>query len=262
MKAEREQDAREFWNRRAETFPRYEPGEHTYEAGVLRAMDEMGVFFAQKRILDVGCGCGQFTLRLAMQAKWVTGLDVSDNMLAILRADASLYDIENIDYVREDWLDFIPQRSYDCIFCSMTPALRSDEGKSRLLAYPGAQVVYTGFRERTQPPMIRGFYAAHNEKIKIFNSAIFMREWLDKQGIVPLTQTIPGEWQKRISVDDAVSLCMASGFRFATPPSEAAVREYVQGFVEGDGLIDDTTPYVIDILVWNVPHKGTNGGLG
>ena len=53
-----------------------------------------------------------------------------------------------------------------------------------------------------------------------------------------------------------------SGFRFATPPSEAAVREYVQGFVEGDGLIDDTTPYVIDILVWNVPHKGTNGGLG
>ena len=54
-----------FWDRKARTFPRFSEGEDNYEAGILRRVREHGVDFRDATVLDVGCGSGMYTIRLA-----------------------------------------------------------------------------------------------------------------------------------------------------------------------------------------------------
>ena len=70
-----QKNQKDFWNKRAKTFPRYSPDEDSYEAGMLQMARENGVVFKDKTILDVGCGCGMYTIRLAMEGRQVTALD-------------------------------------------------------------------------------------------------------------------------------------------------------------------------------------------
>lgn len=65
-------------------------------------------------VLDLGCGAGEFTLRLARSANAVLGVDLSDEMLR--RARDRCAAIENIVFERRDVLDWqLPERAFDCI---------------------------------------------------------------------------------------------------------------------------------------------------
>ncbi len=69
-----------------------------------------------KSVLDIGCGTGNFSLKLAKRGYRVVGVDVSEEMLAIAekRAAADGVDIEFIlmDAHRLDFAD----ESFDCVF--------------------------------------------------------------------------------------------------------------------------------------------------
>ena len=92
-----------------------------------------GISFRHKRVLDIGSGSGMYTIRLALEAARVTALDISREMLDVLRTDAEALGLFNIDYVNADWLSFKTDEQYDLIFCSMTPALSNDEGRESYL---------------------------------------------------------------------------------------------------------------------------------
>lgn len=55
------------------------------------------------KVLDVGCGTGNFSLKLARQGVLVTGIDISEEMLAIARSKAA----QNPELKMEfKWMDF------------------------------------------------------------------------------------------------------------------------------------------------------------
>ncbi len=79
-----------YWNslRRSRDRPSYEhvftdgnDGENEFDAKILNAVLDQGV-------LDVGCGIGEFTLRIAERAREVVGVDFSEE--AIRRAEKNL----------------------------------------------------------------------------------------------------------------------------------------------------------------------------
>ncbi|MEU3625132.1 class I SAM-dependent methyltransferase [Amycolatopsis coloradensis] len=59
---------------------------------------------AGDRVLDIGCGTGQTTLLAAEQAVrgQVTGVDLSDSMLAMARVDAAERKLANIEFLHAD----------------------------------------------------------------------------------------------------------------------------------------------------------------
>ena len=123
---------REFWNSRAESFPRYEAGADTYEGRMLRLARSNGVDFHGKSILDVGCGSGMYTIRLAQEAASVTAVDISDEMLRILMQDAAAQGLANIRPVLSDWEHFALEERFQIVFASMTPALSDDAAREKL----------------------------------------------------------------------------------------------------------------------------------
>ncbi len=75
---------------------------------------------AGMKVLDVGCGTGNFSLKLARQGVLVTGIDISEEMLAIARSKAA----QNPELKMEfKWMDFnqldFPDESFDGVI-SMT----------------------------------------------------------------------------------------------------------------------------------------------
>ena len=56
-------------------------------------------------ILDVGCGVGNLSLRLAKSVKEINSLDYSPVMLKTLQENAKERDIENINTINKSWYD-------------------------------------------------------------------------------------------------------------------------------------------------------------
>lgn len=68
------------------------------------------------RVLDVGCGTGRHSVGLALAGLNVTGVDISDNMLAVARRrahDASV----SVEWVRSDAGDFVRPAEFDLVIC-------------------------------------------------------------------------------------------------------------------------------------------------
>lgn len=54
-------------------------------------------------VLDIGCGIGTISIAAAMRAERVTALDISAQMLEILKADAERRHLGNIRYLHQTW---------------------------------------------------------------------------------------------------------------------------------------------------------------
>ena len=74
-------------------------------------------------VLDIGAGCGSYTLPLAQRSAWVRALDMSSESLLVLRRRAQKASIGNILYTQDTWETFDDEQSYGCVFSAMCPAI-------------------------------------------------------------------------------------------------------------------------------------------
>jgi len=74
---------------------------------------------AHRRVLEVGCGTGRHTLKLAKQGNDVLGLDLSPGMLAIARE--KLKDCPEVRLIEADFLstDLLKDRRFDAVVAAL-----------------------------------------------------------------------------------------------------------------------------------------------
>lgn len=239
-----------FWDDKARTFPRYEEGDHTYEAGVLRTIRDNGVDFAGKRVLDVGSGSGMYTLRLAREAASITAVDISPVMLGILEKDAREQGIGNIEYVCSEWMDFDSSETYDVVFCSMTPAIQSDESREKLLGHARGWTVFMGFAGIMDSDIMRGLFEHYGKTPKVFNNGPEMREWLEERGMAPLSVILDGEWVVPKDLEGTLDACTTTLRQYDVDPDEDLLRAHLARFEERPGVYVERTQYKIELLLW------------
>ena len=109
----------EWWFRRG----RYDRGSelnarwHSETAAVERALDAWLARRKPRNVLELACGTGLFTRRIAPRVASVTAIDASPEVLAINRARVSA---PNVTYVESDLFEWRPPppQSYDAVFFS------------------------------------------------------------------------------------------------------------------------------------------------
>jgi len=107
----------EWWFRtgRYDRGPEFNAAWFADVAAVEGALD---AFVAAKRphsVLELACGTGLFTRRLAPNVGHVTAVDASPEVIAINRARVGL---PNVDYVNADLFAWTPSQRYDLVFMS------------------------------------------------------------------------------------------------------------------------------------------------
>ncbi|MBX2861146.1 MAG: class I SAM-dependent methyltransferase [Vampirovibrio sp.] len=99
---------------------------------------------ANKNVLDMGCGEGIFCRQFAKNAKSVTGIDISEKMLAI----ANKKPTNGIQYLKRSITDLsnLKNEQFDTVFSSMTfmssPGLPQSISEAYRLLKPGGEFMF------------------------------------------------------------------------------------------------------------------------
>lgn len=72
--------------------------------------------FSQGHILDMACGSGEYSIALAKEGFFVTGMDIDPEMIAYATVK-SKDSHQKVDFEEIGMLEFIPRKQYDGIFC-------------------------------------------------------------------------------------------------------------------------------------------------
>lgn len=243
-------NAQEYWNARARTFPRYEYGADNYEARMLRLITDNGLDLRGKRILDVGCGSGMYTIRLAQVAKSVVAVDISDEMLRILAEDAAAMRLANISCVRTGWDEFETSERFDVVFASMTPAVNNDLTREKLLRFTDAWVVFMGFTERMASDVMGPLYSHYGVTPKVFNNAQTMRQWLEERGIPYTAVPVKGQWVVEKNAEEMLDSCIITLQQYNIVADVDYIAQYLKVFCNGAGKYVERTDYAVEILLW------------
>ena len=88
-------------------------------------------FNKSSRILDVGCGTGRHSIELSKRGYSVTGIDLSDSLLAKAREKADRQDLK-IDFLKYDARNLPFRNEYDLVIMlceGAFPLMETDEMK-------------------------------------------------------------------------------------------------------------------------------------
>jgi ubiquinone/menaquinone biosynthesis C-methylase UbiE len=102
----------DWWHRHG----RYDHGpeaNRTWFAEVAEVQGALDRFAPAGEILELACGTGLWTARLAPRAAWLTAVDASSEVLALAREKVAA---SNVEYVQADLFAWEPERRYDVCF--------------------------------------------------------------------------------------------------------------------------------------------------
>lgn len=118
----------DYWNAVAQSYSRRnkEIAGHCQE--LVGWLAGEGILNAETIVLDVGCGPGTYALPLAERVKEVVALDVAENMLQVLCAEAAEKGLAaRVRTLLGRWEDVKDEKQFDLVFAANSPAVYNYE---------------------------------------------------------------------------------------------------------------------------------------
>ncbi len=237
------------WDEKAKNYARYQEGEDRFEAKVLEAVEDFGITFKDKTLIDIGCGSGVYTLRVAQSAKRVEALDFSKEMIKILKKDAKKLSLSNINYIVSTWSEYKPKEIFDIALCTMSPAIKHEPELEKMHKYAKTKI-YLGWFGQRDSHILDTIFKAHGKTYTPPNGAQRVEEWLIKNKI-PYQDKIFSELkEKRREFEKAVeNFSWHLEVRKAVP-NEKIIRDTLKDFIDDKGCIKESIINQMKLLIW------------
>jgi trimethylguanosine synthase len=105
-------DLQETWNHRFELFNKFDAGIKTDTVGLYSVTPEkharqIAAHLADKTVIDAFCGIGGSAITLAEACLKVYAIDIDKNRLEMARHNASVYGVDNIEFINADFFKAI-----------------------------------------------------------------------------------------------------------------------------------------------------------
>ncbi|ADD67765.1 Methyltransferase type 11 [Denitrovibrio acetiphilus DSM 12809] len=245
-----ENKTKNMWNKKALSYPRYTDNPDAFEAEVIYKIQKQGIDLTKMSILDVGCGSGKFTIGLGKKAKDVHGIDISDEMLRILTEDSANEGVNNITTQQTDWESYIKKpESFDIVFCSTTPAVRSPEDYKTVTEIARQYVIYLGWAGRKDSVITDELYNIYDISKKPFNDTPDVKRWLKQQDIPFSSEVIENDFIKRLSEDvmrdELESILKQAGIK----PDDTIIKNIIAKHSDGK-TVTNKTYFRRELIIW------------
>jgi SAM-dependent methyltransferase len=236
------------WDEKARNYNRYSPDNSRFEAKVIHKIEELGIDFSQKNIIDVGAGTGAYTIRLAKKAHFVVAMDFSSQMLEVLKEDAIKEKVSNLKTQVSSWSDYELEQTFDIAFTTMSPALSNEN--DFLKFHKCAQTkIYLGWAGQRDSDILQKLFEVHDTFYTPPNGSQELKNWLNSQKI-PFTckefdelkiSTCKDEeglekYKWHLEIRDVI-------------PQEKLILNVLKDFSK-DGIITETTKNKMNLIIW------------
>ena len=239
------------WDLKVNDYPRFTNGENCFEINVLNLLKDWGIDFNNSSVLDIGCGTGVYTLHVAKIARSVDALDFSKNMLDILVKDAKSINVSNITTYCKDFEKFEkPDKSYDWVFTTMSPALNSSLARQKAndLALKG--VAYLGWGGKRESKIMEAVFNAHEHKLHAPPGSEEMKGWLKSKNINFKSKYLETTWVKNQNLDDAINSEAWHLNIHGIKPDKEKIRNIIEPFCDKNGNIENKTNVGLELITW------------
>lgn len=228
----------QLWDEKARKYPRYSASMNAVQSGTFAFLNELGVDFGGKKLIDVGCGTGAWTLHLAQKVRVVSALDSSKEMLAVLAEDALGLNLNNIECINAAFQVFYenkPTPKYDIAFVSMSPALHCAQDYDAFIALAPTRI-FIGWDEFRHSDFLTPIFQALGAKQKCFNDYDMERHLITmgvKYEKKVFCETRTDTKPREIAIESAMwHLNMAESF---------PTKDELAAFIDGDTVTETIT---------------------
>lgn len=218
----------------------------------------------ETKVLDIGCGAGQYSLALAQTAGHVTGTDVSPKMIEAARRSAAETGADNVEFLTLDWADADIDRlgwrgKYDLVFAHMTPAV-CDYHTLEMMNSCAAGHCFIVKPVRRRDSVLDGALRAAGldgrRRRDDMIPNIFAYLWLN--GYTPEIIAGDAEWTSERSARDMIDWCIfrqsSNSRRELSAQEKAAIEDYIMD-KSVDGIVTEEISAQIVTIYWNVKER-------
>ncbi|NTV45778.1 MAG: class I SAM-dependent methyltransferase [Chlorobiales bacterium] len=220
-----------------------------------------GILKEGARILDLGCGPGNYSIEFAKRGADVVALDISQGMIEKLKSQIPETLSGKVQPIMADWgeLDLATngfEHQFDLVFARMTPACNTpDQFEKILRASKGWCYFAAWVGERQDNPMDDLWLHLTGSKRDKTNSQFFLiLNMLFTLGMYPDVRFFPVEWGKSETIEDVANLHAEffSGYLGASKDSlYKQISDYLTA-IAVNGMVPEHKTGTIGQMLWKV----------
>ena len=230
---------------------------------VIELLERDNILTPDARVLDVGCGPGNYALPVARRCTHVTALDSSSGMCDILEKEAENKNQENIKVICNPWGDIDLEKEsldkrFDLVFASMTPAVGDYDSLNKMIR---ASDRYCCLITTTGKGFGNSRYDIWRKVFQEENTThqsgfIFIFNLLFSLGYRPVVQYLNFVWDREDPEEKVVKRLLRSLWLYTeiTPDITELVTHYVKERSEG-GIFREKADTCLGMMVWDVNIK-------
>lgn len=237
------------WDKKAKDYTRYSEKKDRFENRVFDTLASLHVEFKNRKILDIGCGTGVYTLHIAKKALLVDGIDSSKEMLEILKKDAKTLGLSNIETKTTTWLDFMVASKYDFALCTMSPAISSHKDLEKMDNCAKTKI-YLGWAGKRDTLIMQRLFEAHDSIYSSPNGSKKVKKWLNcKNRLYQVVKFDEKKVRKR-EFEKAVANFEWHLEVRGVKPDTKKIRSTLKEFCDKDNTVIETTKNHFNLIVW------------
>ena len=241
---------KEKWDKKAQHYNRYTDDPNTLESTICNYIQEAGIMLNGQHILDVGCGTGAYTLRIAQKAQTVDAVDISPAMLAILNEDAQKIGLTNITTYPSSWEAYpLEAKHYDIAIATMFPALKKDTHFQKMHD-AAITKLFLGWDGKEGTELIESLFRAHHATYHPPNSASRLKQWLDSKQIPYKVITHTEEKTRIRPFEEAIQNYTWHLTARGLPPDREKIISVLKKYLNAQGEVVERAFNYFNLVIW------------
>jgi SAM-dependent methyltransferase len=243
-----------FWDHVAPFYAWQNRLTRGYFEDIVRFLVARNALAEGRRVLDIGCGPGTYSLPMASAGALVTGLDSAPAMLAMLAEESRAEGVDaKIRTIRGEWDEFGEEQSYHLVLAALTPAIKDYASLCKMRRLSAGHCCLISFKGRYCSSLRDGLWArvmGVEMRGRAFD-IIYPFNILYAEGYLPELNFFPHRWEIRQEVGQVKERYRRYFAIFGKDDraTNATIEEFVDASAE-EGSILDVQEGALGVLLW------------